>query len=366
MRIVVVGGGIVGASVAYHLTCKAAEVIVVERADSGRATSAGAGIICPWLDRENSHAFYELAHRSAAYYDYLIPALAEEGEAELGFRRTGAMLLALEPSDLAGPEALVRGRADTAPEVGQISRLNPAQAQELFPALDREFAALHLSGGARLNGRYLSGALERASIRRGAEWRRGDASLVVERGRATGVIVDGETLHADTVVVAAGAWATELLERFGMSLPVKPQRGQIVHLRLPGTDTASWPVLHPADADSYLVTFDDSRVVVGATRESGSGFDCRVTAGGVHEVIKEALRIAPGLAGATLIETRVGFRPVSDTSNPLLGPAPGIDRLFVANGMGANGLTLAPYSASLLASQVLGESASPLLAPFHL
>ncbi|PBB86867.1 FAD-dependent oxidoreductase [Mesorhizobium sp. WSM3876] len=366
MRIVVIGGGIVGASIAYHLACKRAEVIVVERGDAGRATSAGAGIICPWLDRENSQAFYELAYRSAAYYDDLIPALAEEGETELGFRRTGAMLLAIDSDALAGPEALVRARAEAAPQVGQISRLDPAQAQDLFPALDKQFSALHIAGGARLNGRLLAGALERVSVRRGAIWRRGDANLVVERGRATGVTVDGETLAADAVVVAAGSWAPELLERFGITLPVKPQRGQIVHLRLPGVDTTSWPVLHPADADSYLVTFDDSRVVVGATRETGSGFDYRVTAGGIHDVIREALRVAPGLAAATLVETRVGFRPVSATSNPLLGPAPGIAGLFIGNGMGANGLTLAPYSASLLASQVLGEPASPLLAAFHL
>jgi D-amino-acid dehydrogenase len=365
MKIVVVGGGIMGASVAFHLARDGADVVVVERDDPGRATSAGAGIICPWIRKERSPAYYAIARRAAAYYAELVPALAEDGETDLGYRRVGAMLLSTDPAVLQNAEALVRGRAEDAPELGTIARLGPAEVQELFPAVREDVAALHVSGGARLDGRLLAKALERASIRHGAAWHRGDAALVVAGGRIDGVTVGGATIGADAVVLAAGAWAPALLKPFGVDLPVAPQRGQIIHLRLPGVDTTRWPVLLPAETDHYLLAFDDSRVVVGATRETGSGFDYRATAGGQKEVLDEALRVAPGLASATMIETRVGFRPMSSTGDPLLGKVPGIDGLFVGNGLGPSGLTLGPYAASLLARYVTTGTPSPLIAPFQ-
>lgn len=365
MKIAVVGGGIMGAGTAYHLARKGADVVVVERADPGRATSAGAGIICPWIRRDHDPAYYALARASAASYAELVPALAEDGETELGYRKVGALLLSADPAVLDRAEALVHRRAETAPEIGTVERLAPDAVQELFPPVDRRLSALHLGGAARLDGRLLASALERASTRHGARWRRGHAELLVEGGRAVGIIADGERIEADAVVICAGAWASRLLAPFGVDLPVAPQRGQIVHLRLPGVDTSAWPVLLPADSDHYLLAFDDSRVVAGATRETGSGFDYRVTAGGLHEVLGQALRVAPGLASATLLETRIGFRPMSLTGNPLLGALPGIDRLFVGNGLGPSGLTLGSYSARLLADQVLGEPPSPLITPFQ-
>jgi D-amino-acid dehydrogenase len=365
MKIVVVGGGIMGASVAYHLAREGAEVIVVERGDPGRATSAGAGIICPWIRRERSAHYYAIARRAAAYHAELVPALAEDGEADLGYRRVGAMLLSSDPSVLATAEALVRSRVADAPELGAISLLEPAEVQELFPTVRRDISALHVSGGARLDGRFMAQALERASVRLGAVWRRGDAALVVAGGRIAGVGVGSATIGADAVVLAAGAWAPDLLKPHGVDLPVAPQRGQIIHLGLPGVDTSAWPVLLPAETDHYLLAFDDSRVVVGATRETGSGFDYRVTAGGQKEVLDEALRVAPGLASATMIETRIGFRPMSPTGDPLLGKVAGIDGLFVGNGLGPSGLTLGPYAARLLAQYVTTGTPSPLIAPFQ-
>ena len=124
------------------------------------------------------------------------------------------------------------------------------------------------------------------------------------------------------MVVAAGAWAPELLEPLGVPLAVAPQRGQITHLRLEGADTEAWPIVLPPGSH-YLLAFEDSRVVVGATRETGSGFDHRITAAGQAEVLNEALAIAPGLGPATLVETRVGFRPVGPDLKPMLGGSPG-------------------------------------------
>src|SRR5207248_3204760 len=120
----------------------------------------------------------------------------------------------------------------------------------------------------------LAAALLQAAQRHGAALQRGAAALVVADGRVRGVRLADATLEADVVVAAAGAWAPALLAPLGVALPVEPQRGQITHLRLPGIDTSRWAVVNPPGSH-YLVSFDDSRVVVGATRETGSGFDYR-------------------------------------------------------------------------------------------
>jgi D-amino-acid dehydrogenase len=161
-------------------------------------------------------------------------------------------------------------------------------------------------------------------------------------------------LDADAVVVAVGAWSPDLLKSLGIRLEVEPQRGQLTHLRLPGAETATWPVVLPASSH-YLLAFPDSRVVAGATRETGSGFDYRVTAAAQLEVLTEALAVAPGLADATLLETRVGFRPASPDGAPLLGALAGHPELVVAGGFGPVGLTLAPFCGQLAAAAALGE-----------
>jgi len=165
-------------------------------------------------------------------------------------------------------------------------------------------------------------------------------------------------------VVAAGAWTAPLLEPAGVTVPVAPQRGQIAHISLAPADTSRWPVILPSASGHYLLAFDDARVVAGATRETGSGFDYRVTPGGLAEVLGEALSVAPGLAAGTYLETRVGFRPVSPDLRPLLGPVPGLDGLVVATGLGATGLTMGPYAGAIAARVALGEPPGTDLTPF--
>jgi len=137
-----------------------------------------------------------------------------------------------------------------------------------------------------------------------------------------------------------------------VTVPVAPHRGQISHFDLPGTDTSAWPVVLPRTSH-YLLSFPGGRVVAGATREPDAGFDRRVTAAGQREVLDHALTVAPGLADASLAETRVGFRPATPDTLPLLGQVAA--GLYLATGYGPAGLTLAPYSGKLIADLVLGE-----------
>jgi glycine/D-amino acid oxidase-like deaminating enzyme len=353
MKVVVVGAGILGASTAYHLARAGCEVTVVDRADAGRATAAGAGIICPWGSPTEDAARYELLAGGARYYPEFVAMLAADGEPDVGYAAAGGLYVPAEARELDAVEARVRARRKTWP-VGEVERLAAKEAQALFPPLRSEQPALYVSGGARVDGRRLAGALQRACVRHRAQFETGSAELIVEHHRAVGVRVAGKAIAAEIVVVAAGAWAPAMLAPAGVRLAVGPQRGQILHLRRPPIDTARWPVLMPLNS-YYLLAFEDSRVVVGATREIGSGFDYRVTAAGVAEVLNAGLAVAPGLQSWTLEEIRIGFRPVALDEVPKLGPVPGTDNLFIGNGLGPSGLTMGPYCGSLLAQAALGK-----------
>jgi D-amino-acid dehydrogenase len=354
MRVAVIGAGVLGASTAFHLALNGAEVVLVDQAHDGRATAAGAGIVCPWVSDRGDEGWYRIASAGARYYPDLLALLADQCEGEIGYRRVGALAVALERTELDRLEQTLYARRAAAPEIGEIARLTPAQAQRLFPPLHPQLAAVRISGGARVDGRLLASALQRAAERLGARILAGTAELRAEGGRVTGVRVGAESIAVDSVVVAAGAWAPALLTQVGVALAVVPQRGQITHLRLEGVDTAPWPVVLPPSSH-YLLAFEGGRVVVGATRESGSGFDCRVTAAGQAEVLNQALAVAPGLASATLVETRVGLRPVGPHVRPLLGRSATLEGLVIGNGLGPSGLTIGPYAGRLLAQVALGQ-----------
>ncbi len=362
MRIVIIGAGVLGASAAFHLAATGATVTVVDAALDGRATAAGAGIICPWVSGVKDAVFYRLYAAGGEYYPELIAALAAAGETDLGYRRAGAMLVSDDAEELAWLERLAR--QCSVPAMGAVGRMSPAEARALFPPLRPGFGGVHVAGGARVDGRRLAAALLRAAAWHGASILQAHAAPVVEAGRVVGVDADGERLAADRVIVTAGAWVNAVLRPLGLGMAIEPQRGQIVHLRLEGVETRDWPVILPPGSH-YIVPFDGGRIVAGATRETGSGFDYRVTAAGQAEVLSEALRIAPGLDVATMLETRVGFRPVGAAVRPLLGWMEGVAGLAVGNGLGAAGLTIGPFAGRLLADLVTGQAGLMDLAPFE-
>jgi D-amino-acid dehydrogenase len=357
VRVVVVGSGIAGAGAAYHLARHGAAVVVVDDARPGVATAAGAGIVSPWAGADE--ALFALAGPAADYYPDLVAALAEDTDEPTSYAVVGGLVAGRDEGALREVHRRVVARAAVHPAAGEASLVDPAQARALFPPLHPDLAAVHIGGGARVDGRRVRASLLDAARRRGAELRTGSATLTGD-----GVRVDGDPVGADAVIVAAGAWSGELLAPLGVGLPVVPQRGQITHLGV-GTDTARWPVLSPLGSGHYLLAFPGGRVVAGATRETGSGFDHRVTAAGQLEVLEHALAVAPGLHDATLLETRVGFRPATPDGLPVLGRLPGHPKIVLATGFGPTGLTLAPLAGALVAEVVLGEKPRLDLAPYR-
>ncbi|MCR8549163.1 FAD-binding oxidoreductase [Salipiger sp. P9] len=363
MKVTVIGAGILGASTAYHLAIAGHDVTVVDQEHQGKATLAGAGIVCPWATKLDEPEWYRMYAAGARYYEELVVGLAERGQSDVGYRKVGALVTAEDPADYdAAGERLARRTAE-APESGGFEEISPEQAQVHFPPINPAFKAFYVPGGARVNARQLAPAMLRAAVALGATFLSDLATLELDGARARVLDGRGEEIPSDKIVVTAGAWASQILGPLGLHHPVKPQRGQILHFGMKGADTSRWSVLLPM-ASHYLLAFDDSRVVVGATREDGKGFDYRVTCEGQHEVLSAALRYAPGLADATLLETRIGFRPAPPGFRPILGPVPGIDGLILGNGLGAAGLTIGPYAGRQLARIVAGETPEVSLDPY--
>jgi D-amino-acid dehydrogenase len=355
MRIIVVGAGIVGASAAFHLTQLGAEVCLIDSDAPGRATFAGAGIVCPWLSESTDPRYQAIAFAAARYYPDLVRRLAAARQTDVDYHLVGGLVVGesnvqLNPILLRLQNYLDRGIR----EVGRIRLLNPGAPKELFPYLDSALAGVHLSGAARVSGESFRLALVNAALKAGAQQLIGTASLQHSDHTVIGVRVDGELVSADTVIVAAGAWSTDLCRPLDLHLGVEPQRGQILHLKVSENGTEALPLIIPVLTDYYLLGFPDSRVVMGATRESGAKFDFRVTAGGVADILREGLRIAPGLNQATLAEIRVGFRPMTKDGLPSLGRPSGIAGLVIATGLGRYGLTVGPYAGMLAATVAIG------------
>jgi D-amino-acid dehydrogenase len=365
--VVIIGGGIVGSSAAYHLVRAGHSVTLVDRADQGLATNAGAGIISPGSTHTTPPAFYPLSFASVAYFPTLLANLAEDGETDPGYGVLGSLFVATDEEELARLPQIYKQATDRAAlgvhNIGDISMLTGAEAKRLSPALADIPAAIHLSGSARMDARIMRDSLRRAAARHGLRVIHGDGTVNRNGDNVTGVTIASETINAASVIISAGAWSSTLGDSLGFNLPIAPQKGQIMHLTMPDADTSTWPIISGFHSQ-YQLTFPANRVVVGATRETGSGFDYRLTAGGVHSVLSEALRVSPGLAHATIAEIRIGFRPASPDGLPVLGKAPNFQNLYLATGHGASGLQLGPFSGAAVADLTQGKPVDLDLTPY--
>jgi D-amino-acid dehydrogenase len=355
-HVAVVGSGVAGASVAFAAARAGATVTLIDDARIGRATAAGAGIIAPWASSLSGDTYRLYAAGADAYPDVLV-ALTEVGIDDLGHATNGALVVG--PDGGPGQEVADRlaARCARSAVAGTPEPIDAATARTMFPPLADAWEGWFVPGGARVDGRRLAAGLVDGVTRLGGTVLAGTVDIDADRVR-----VAGEPVDADTIVVAGGAWTGELLGRSGHVVPVAAQRGQICHLELAGADTGRWPSVLPV-ADHYIVPFDDGRVVVGATREHGVG-DPRITAAGVAQVLDQALGLAPGLADATLLETRVGIRPFPTVAHrPTVGRIG--ERMWVVTGFGAIGLTIGPLVGFLVAAMIGGGDDDPLLVPFR-
>jgi glycine oxidase len=360
--VVVVGGGVIGLSIAYALAREGVRATVVERGEVGQGASwAGAGMIPPHTERVATNPTIELRSWSAVLYPEWSQRLREETGIDNGYRRTGGVDVA---ATLAEENELRSSAGRWRAERVVFERLEPADFARVEPALNPDLrVAYFLPDRAQIrNPRHLK-ALSAALVGRGVAIRTGQAVLGFDRdgGRVTAVRLEDEAISCSTVVVAAGAWTGALLADLGVWVATPPLKGQIVLLRSPR------PLLRRVveHGKNYLVPRDDSRILIGATEEE-AGFDARPTEQALRDLLAEGTRLCPVLAEAEVERWWAGLRPGSIDSRPYLGLAPGFSNLIVASGHKRAGLQLAPGTAEVIADLVLGRPPRVDLSSFRL
>lgn len=354
--LVVVGGGVIGLSVAREARARGMQVTVVERGRPGREASwAAAGMLSPLGEALEPGPFLRFGLESLEAYPDFAAELEEETGIPVEHRRCGKLRVALSEPE---KERLL-GRHRWAVEQGFSARwLAPEAIRTSEPALCTPVrGGLLLDEDHRVDGRALMEALIRSVRQRQTRLLEGSEVRAVEaaKGRARGIVLkSGIRIEADAVLVAAGAWSGRL-EGLPTPLPVRPVRGQMLCLRPQTLPSAR--VLE--SEEGYLVPRDDGRLLVGATVEE-AGFERGVTAGGVRSLLDAALRLVPGLASAPVSESWAGFRPGTPDGLPILGEHPEVEGLFVATGHFRNGILLAPATARTMGALVAGDpDASP-------
>ncbi len=352
--VAVVGAGVIGLACAWRAAQRGLSVVVLDRiAPAAGATGVAAGMLAPIGELDfGEQPLLEMTADAAARYPEFVAELEERSGVETGYRRCGALHVALDRDEA---EEL-RRRHELQRSLGlEVEWLTPRRCRELEPGLSPSIAAgVHAPDEGAVDPRALCAALLAALEREGVELRSGAgvAEAVVEGGRITGLRTEaGEEIKADKVVLANGAWAgsSDWLPSEARP-PVRPVKGQILSLRGPESDPVCERIV--ASERVYVVPRADGRLIVGATVEE-QGFDTTVTAGGVHELLREAYRLLPEIAELELLETAAGLRPGTPDNLPLVGPG-ALEGLVLATGHYRNGVLLAPLTAERVADVLSG------------
>jgi len=352
-KVAIIGGGVIGCLTAWRLKQRGAEPVIIERGRIGREASwAGAGILCPiqpWLYPD---AFTRLTEASLALY----PDLQNELQTCTGISpewiRCG-LIIPFFPDDAVNHR---KAALDWSERFGwHVEQLDARQAMNTEPALaqDVQGALLWPEVGQVRNPRLLKALhtlLQGEAIEMCGQMK--VEGIIEKAGRVCGVrLADGSELTADAVLLAAGSWSGELAEQFGVSLAVKPVKGQIVLLKsVPGS--LSHIVKHDR---AYLVPRRDGRILVGASMES-VGFKAGNTVAEMHALLAGLLRLTPQLAHEQIEHHWVGFRPGTPDGLPFLGPVEEKPGLWVASGHYRNGVALAPITAAIMSGWIMGEA----------
>ncbi|MGB7460655.1 MAG: FAD-dependent oxidoreductase, partial [Carnobacterium jeotgali] len=319
----------------------------------GQATSAAAGIICPWLSQRRNKEWYELASKGAAFYPKLMHDLNEPLSDSDIYHQVGTLVFKKNLNLLKKLEQLALKRRETAPEIGEIALLSPKEIKAKFPLYGLEESALFASGGARVDGSLLTKKLIDQAVSNGAHHY--SEKVTLSHPNPTEYVISSmtQTKTYDTAILAVGAWLPGLLDPLGLEVDIRPQKGQLIQLHLQ-EDMSKWPVIMP-DGEKDIIPFSNGKIIVGATHENDGGYDLTPTKEKLELMLEEAIELAPGLKNATITGIRVGTRAYTSDFAPFFGVVPNHPNLFAASGLGSSGLTSGPLIGRMLSQIVSGE-----------
>ena len=346
MKVTIVGAGIVGSAVAYELASRGAQVDLIDGQGSGQgATLASAGVLAPYIEGHSADLL-RLGLCGLDLYDSFIARVAADAHRPVEYRRLGTLQVARTDSEAGQLEQAAR--VLTSSGVSH-TYLDGDAARSLEPALSEGVCAGLLVGQHGYVGvTSMMSALQEAARRHGMTLSTARVKRIDLHDGTVRVETSEGTSVADAVVVAAGSWSGGIPMAPAVPPPVRPVRGQLLHLRFPAPPFSRvvW------GAAGYLVPWEDGSVLVGATVED-IGFDERVTAAGVRQLLERAEELVPAIRSATFDGARAGLRPATADELPIIGGSSTMRGVYYATGHYRSGVLLAPLTAVMIADLVL-------------
>ena len=357
--VIVIGGGLIGSSIALRLAQAKLQVLVFDRGEPGaEASSAAAGMIGPQGETAEPDAFFALCAASHALFPAFVEEIEDLSGQDVDFRREGSLLVAVDEKQVAQLEKLFwnQSRAGL-----PLERLTLASLSQEMPGLSNK---VRLALGASEDHWVDNGKLTRAVIetaqRLGVRFyaRCAVEHLSIRENHveaiqaSCGLAGSEPTLFsAGCFVLAAGCWSGSLAAQAGLPLSMQPCRGQMMEFESP----REVPYVVRAGTH-YLVPRSARRVVVGTTTEY-AGFEKTVTAEGLQSILKGAMRFAPFLKDCAFLRAWAGLRPDTPDHLPVLGYGK-LDNFILATGHFRHGILLAPITAQQISQLVLTRSTS--------
>ena len=327
----VIGGGIIGASTAYHLIKQGHEVTVYDRNDRGNATGASAGIINPWVSQRRNKKWYRLVTLAARYYPGFIEKLEEETGSETGYIRRGSISLFKDDDVLELAFDRISKKKNDAPEMGEVKNLTRPEVKEYHPHLSGAYSGIFVEGGAQVKGALLRKALKTAFIKAGGTW-------LEETAPET---TDGMTIYA------TGAWGSEQ----SYEPAITHQRSEVLHFKVEEPEIVKTPVVM-ALGPIYIVEMGDNEFAIGTTHQKTESYDDSPSEEN-HQYLRQlAERYFPD-SELTDVRMMVGFKPYTRDFLPFIGQVD--ENTFVINGAGATGLTAGPIIGHEVARFLSGQ-----------
>ena len=356
--VVIAGGGVIGLSLARELARRGvSKVLLIERGRLGAEASwAAGGILAPQVETDQPDNFFDLACASRDLYPKYAEALRAETGIDVELDQTGTLYLGFSERE----EQEMRGRYQWQTSAGlRVEWLTGAEARSLEPGLSGQVCcALRFPNDYQVENRRLVEALVMTNRKHGVELIENCEvhSLCVDNGRVTGVETSSGPVSSAVVVVAAGAWSSNILPAY---VRIEPIRGQMLCFK--AEPQIARHVIY--SSRGYLVPRRDGRLLAGSTSEP-VGFDKQVTETGVNSISLMGREMIPALKTLTFIDSWAGFRPRSEDHLPVIGADEDNEGLFCATGHYRNGILLAPITADLLAESIVSGNGSHLLEKF--
>jgi glycine oxidase len=364
VEIVIIGAGVVGLATGWRAAAAGAAVTLVDPDPGGGASSVAAGMLTPVSEvTYGEEPLLRLGLASRDRYGAFVAELEELTGLETAYRTDGILQVAFDSDDLSYLDDLRRFQESLGIAAEALTGRECRRAEPMLAPGVR--GGLLAPEDGSIDPRRLTAALLTAAEKAGARFvRRRATGVAVENDAAAGVrLDDGTVVRADRVLLAAGPWSGDLAGLPpGAVPPVRPVKGQVMRLRtrVPFLARATRGLVKGSSV--YLVPRADGEIVLGATQEE-LGFDTRVTAGGLWELLRDARELLPGITELEFAEVSAGLRPGSPDNAPVMGPS-ALPGLFVGTGHFRNGILLTPVSADILSAMLLDAPVPGVAAPF--